>query len=52
MKIIVLVCIILWGAHHGEEFNKVNTKIHDITPKHFLTRTSIGKLCVKKMDIN
>lgn len=35
------------GAHHGEEFNKVNTKIHDITPKHFLTRTSIGKLCVK-----
>ncbi len=35
------------GAHHGEEFNKTNTKIHDITPKHFLTRTNIGKLCVK-----
>lgn len=35
------------GAHHGEEFNKTNIKIHDITPKHFLTRTNIGKLCVK-----
>ena len=38
----------MWRCiYYGEEFNKVNTKIHDITPKHFLTRTSIGKLCVK-----